>query len=102
MLPIETIETVTQPTEQINPERRQQCNVAYQVFIKIGETETVPISPNDLEQYTRARKLTLRTCQLYLPTHATELIDVLIITKVIATLESELNLITEVINELNT
>ena len=101
MLPLEPPEIVTQPTEQINPERRQQCNVAYQVFTKISETDKVPIPLNDFQQYRRARRLTLRVCQLYLPIEATELIDVLIITKVIAALEDELALLTEIINELN-
>ena len=101
MLPLESPEIVTQPTEQINQERRQQCNVAYQVFTKINKTDKVPIPLNDLQQYRRARRLTLRVCQLYLPIEATELIDVLIITKVIAALEDELTLLTEIINELN-
>ena len=99
MLPLETREKVTQPTEQINEARRQHCNTAYQVFQRIGEADTAPIPPSDLEQYSRARKLTLRTCRLYLPERATELIDVLIISKVIAELEGELTLIAEVMNE---
>ena len=101
MLPLEASEIVTPSTEQINSERRQQCNVAYQVFTKISETDEVPIPPADFQQYSRARRLTLRVCQLYLPLEATELIDVLIITKVIAALEDELSLITGIINELN-